>query len=171
MIYYKKLDLDHTDIAKKTLAYVSINKDKITSFWTNINFEDFSNHVPEILTFFKKLNITPRRVAITTAVSSVGIHRDDTSVPVRINIPILNCKGSQTKFWKTSVEPTQLFLPNGVPYLYIDEKDCELKETLELDASTLLRIKEPHSVCVGDQVPRISLTIEFNENIEYLLND
>jgi hypothetical protein len=171
MIYYKKLELDHTLVAKKSLAYISANKHKITNFWTNVNFNEFINHVPELLTFFKEVNLTPRRVAITAAITDIGIHRDDTSVPVRINIPVLNCQGSQTKFWSTSVEPKLMFLTNGVPYRYLDETDCELMATLELDSPTVLRVKEPHSVYVGEKVPRISLTLEFEEDIEYLLND
>jgi hypothetical protein len=171
MKYYKKLELDHTLVAEKTLKYISVNKHKITDFWTNIDFNEFTNHVSELLPFFEKINLTPCRIAITTTLTDVGIHRDDTTVPLRINIPILNCKGSQTKFWKTSVEPTRLFLANGVPYLYIDKKNCELMETVELDTPTVLRIKEPHSISVGENVPRISLTIGFLEDIEYLLND
>jgi len=171
MKYYKKLELDHTLVAEKTLKYISVNKHKIRNFWANINFNEFINHVPELLTVFKEIDLTPRRVVLITTSINAEIHRDDTSVPLRINIPILNCKGSQTEFWKTSVEPTRIFLPNGVPYLYIDKKNCELMETFELDTPTVLLVKEPHSVSVGENVPRISLTVEFIEDIEYLLND
>jgi hypothetical protein len=171
MKYYKKLELDHTLVAKKTLEYISANKNKIKSFWTNIIFNEFVSCVPELLTVFKEIDLTPRRVALITTSINTEIHRDDAYVPLRINIPILNCKGSQTEFWKTSVKPTRIFLPNGVPYLYIDKKNCELVETFELDAPTVLRIKEPHSISVGENVPRISLTVEFVEDIEYLLND
>jgi hypothetical protein len=74
-------------------------------------------------------------------------------------------------FWSTSAEPELLFLDNGTPYRYLDEKDCKLETILELDRPTVLRVKEPHSVVVGKKVPRISLTIEFEEDIEYLLNN
>jgi hypothetical protein len=33
-----------------------------------------------------------------------------------------------------------------------------------------MRIGEPHSVHAGEKTPRISLTIEFKEDLEYLLN-
>lgn len=175
MIYYKKLELDHTLVAKKSLAYISANKHKIKTFWTNVNFEEFCIHVPEIKTMFAPLNITPKRVSLITAVTQdrvdPGIHRDHTSVPVRINVPILNCEHSQTKFWRTTAEPIVEFIPNtNIPYFYLKESDCELADTLVLDKPAVLRVSEPHSVHVGEKTPRLALTIEFNENIEYLLD-
>lgn len=177
MNYYKKLDLDHTVVAKKTLAYASIHKDKIKSFWTNINFENFCNNVPEIKTMFAPLNITPNRVSLITAVTpdpekfDIGIHRDHTNIPVRINVPILNCECSQTKFWRTNSEPIIEHIPGTIiPYFYLKESECELADILVLDKPTVIRVSEPHSVHVGEKVPRLALTIEFVENIEYLLD-
>lgn len=169
MMYYKKLDLEFSEVAKKTLEYAKINKDKITSFWTNVNYDDFVKHVPEITTMFESMNLHPKRVAFVVAVKDVGIHRDATTSTARINLPILNCEHSLTKFWKTMVEPTLLQLPNGVPYMFLDEIDCNLVEQVCLDKPTVLRITEPHSVHVGNKVPRISLTIEFFEDLTYLL--
>jgi hypothetical protein len=175
MLYYKKLDLDFDVVLKKTLSYASNNRDLIKTFWTHINFKDFIKHVPEITTMFSSLNITPIRVSLIVAKQNAGIHRDtyikDTPTPVaRINIPILNCQESETRFWSTSVEPKLEFLSNGTPYRYLDEKDCVLESVLNLDKPTVLRVTEPHSIVVGKKVPRISLTVEFEEDIEYLLN-
>jgi hypothetical protein len=174
MLYYKKLDIDATVVSKKTLDYVVSNRDTIKFFWNHLNFEKFIKNVPEITTMFSSLNITPIRVSLIVAKKGAGIHRDtyikDTPTPVaRINIPILNCQGSETRFWSTSVEPTLLFLDNGTPYRYLDEKDCVLESILHLDRPTVLRVTEPHSVVVGEKVPRISLTVEFKEDIEHLL--
>lgn len=178
MIYYKKLDLEFSEVSKKTLAYAKLHKDKINSFWTNINFENFCKNVPEILTMFSPLNITPNRVSLITAVTpdpdkfDIGIHRDHTDIPVRINVPILNCECSQTKFWRTKSEPVIEYIPGTIiPYFYLKESDCELADILVLDKPTVIRISEPHSVHVGEKVPRLALTIEFEENIEYLLNE
>jgi hypothetical protein len=176
MLYYKKLDLDFDLVSKKTLDYVISNRDKITSFWNHLNLENFIKNVPEITRMFAPLNITPAYISLIVATQDAGIHRDTyikvTPTPVaRINIPILNCQGSETRFWSTSAEPELLFLDNGTPYRYLDEKDCKLETILELDRPTVLRVKEPHSVVVGKKVPRISLTIEFEEDIEYLLNN
>lgn len=176
MIYYKKLDLDFETVAQKTRAYASIHRDKIKTFWTNINFENFVKHVPEIVTMFKPLNITPSRVSLITAVTQdrldPGIHRDHSSIPVRINVPILNCEYSQTKFWKTTSEPTVDVIPGtDIPYFYLKEVDCQLVDILVLDQPAAIRVSEPHSVHVGEKVPRLALTIEFEEDIEYLLND
>jgi hypothetical protein len=176
MLYYKKLDLDIELLSKKTLSYASLHKDKIKSFWTNINLANFVEYVPEIVTTFATLNITPKRVSLITAVTQdrfdPGIHRDHTSIPVRINVPVLNCEYSQTKFWRTTSEPIVEFIPGtDIPYFYLKESDCELADTLVLDKPTVLRVSEPHSVHVGEKTPRLALTIEFEEDIEYLLND
>jgi hypothetical protein len=170
MKYYKKLDLDHTIVTKKTLEYATLHKDKIKSFWTDLNFYDFSVHVPEITTMFSSLNINPNHVSLTTTITSGHIHRDYTTSMARINIPILNCEYSQTKFWRTFAEPAFSKLENNVPYLHLNESDCELADILVLNKATVLRVTEPHSVHVGPRVPRISLTINFKENIEYLLD-
>ena len=176
MKYYKKLDLDHTLVAKKTLAYASLHKDKIKSFWTNINITEFVKQIPEIITLFEPLNITPTRISLITAVTKErtdpGIHRDYTDVPIRINVPVLNCEYSQTKFWRTTSEPTVINIPGtNIPYFYLKDSECEIADTLVLDKPTVLRIIEPHSVHVGEKSPRLALTIEFKEDIEYLLND
>jgi len=176
MIYYKKLDLEFSEVAKKTLAYVRLHKDKVKSFWTNVNFEEFSIHVPEILTMFAPLNITPIRVSIIATLSEVAIHRDnhiEGNIPTptaRINIPILNCYESETRFWSTTAEPKLVFLDNGTPYLYLETADCKLEDVLQLDRATVLRVIEPHSVHPGPKSPRISLTVQFREDIEYLLD-
>ena len=170
MKYYKKLDLDHSIVTKKTLEYVTLHKDKIKSFWTDLNYYDFIRHVPEITTLFSKLNIHPNQVSLVTSVNGGHIHRDHTDSIARINIPVLNCEYSETKFWKTSAEPVLSTLENNVPYLHLNESDCELMDVLVLDRATVLRVTEPHSVHVGSQIPRISLTVNFKENIEYVLD-
>ena len=43
MKYYKKLNLDHNIVAKKTLEYTKANRDKIKTSWTNFNFEPLKN--------------------------------------------------------------------------------------------------------------------------------
>ena len=176
MKYYKKLDLDHTTVVKKSLAYASLHKDKIKSFWTSINTTEFVKHIPEIETLFEPLNITPFRIYLITVLgqeqSKKEIHRDYTDIPFRINVPIINCEYSQTKFWKTSSEPVIEFVQGTtVPYYYFNESECELADILVLDKPTVLRVTEPHSVHVGEKTPRLALTIEFKEDIEYLLND
>jgi hypothetical protein len=172
MNYYKTLDLDFEIPRKKILTFVRDRKDKITSFWTNLNSQKFFEEIPEIFDLFKPLNITPTRAAIITAVQNVGIHRDDTNKPIRINVPIYNTKGSKTLFWKSNASIKREFLDNGVPYLPLSEDDCTLADQLELIKPAVLRITEPHSVVVNPAaIPRIVCTFEFKEDIEFLLED
>ncbi len=173
MRYYRYIeDLEYNTTRLEVIEYIKIHKGKINSFWTNIDFQDFCKFVPSILTVFNPLNLTVKRVAFTAAVKDIGIHRDKSESVARINLPIINCEHSITKFWKTETEPTLLHLPNGVPYLFLDEKDCTLVDSICLNKPAVLRIAEPHSIHVQiDKIPRISLTVEFHENIEHLLND
>jgi len=174
MIYYKKLDLDHQIVSKKTLSYIQANRSKFKAFWTWLDFDNFVSHVPEVVSMFAPLNITPRVASIiivANRLSNPVIHRDHTEVPIRINIPILNCECSQTKFWKTTLDPIIEYVPGTkIPYLSLTDSECELADTLVLDCPTVMRIGEPHSVHPGEKTPRISLTIEFYEDIEHLLN-
>jgi hypothetical protein len=172
MKYYKYLDLDFLDVSEKLKTYTINNKDKIQGFWTYLDTPKMLYLFPEIQKMFDPLNIKIKRLSLITAtVSSTenGIHRDHTDCNVRINIPILNCAGSITNFYKSDAEPVKLLLPNGVPYYQIEYNKCTLVDSFCLDRPAAIRVTEPHQVIVGTTVPRISCTIEFEENIDYLL--
>jgi hypothetical protein len=172
MKYYKYLDLDFLSVAEKLKTYVLDNKDQIQGFWTRLDTPKILLLFPEVQKMFDPMNIRIKRISVVTVdLSNTGIHRDDTNCNVRINIPILNCATSFTNFYKTDADPIQKFTPNGTPYLQIENSKCILVDSFCLDRPAAIRVTEPHQVIVNsDYVPRIALTIEFIENIDYLLD-
>ena len=173
MKYYRYLDLDYTVACEKLKKYAIENASKIKSFWTYLDAPKIIKLFPEVQSMFDPLNINIKKISlITTSNTSIknGIHRDDTDCNVRINLPIMNCEKSITNFYESNAEPTKLFLPNGVPYLQIDHNLCKLVDSICLDRPAALRIKEPHQVVTFENSKRISCTVEFFENIDYLLD-
>jgi hypothetical protein len=172
MRYYKYLDLDFLSVAEKLKMYILDNKDQIQGFWTPLDTLKILLLFPEVQKMFDHMNIRIKRISVVTVdPSSNGIHRDDTKCNVRINIPILNCAASVTNFYKTNADPIRKFTPSGSPYLQIENSKCILVDSFCLDRPAALRVTEPHQVIVNsDYVPRIALTIEFIENIDYLLD-
>ena len=172
MKYYKYLDLDFLSVAEKLKTYILDNKDQIEGFWTRLDTPRILLLFPEIQKMFDPMNIKIKRISVVNVdPSRNGIHRDDTNCNVRINIPILNCDSSVTNFYKTDAEPIKLFTPNGTPYLQIDNSQCVLVDSFCLNKPAALRVTEPHQVVANpDYSPRIACTIEFVENIDYLLD-
>lgn len=172
MRFYKYLDLDFLPVAEKLKSYILDNKDQIQGFWTRLDTPRILLLFPEVQKMFDPMNIKIKRISVVTVdPSNTGIHRDDTDCNVRINIPILNCNSSVTNFYKTDADPIQKFTPNGTPYLQIENSKCILVDSFCLDRPAALRVTEPHQVIVNpDYSPRIACTIEFVENIDYLLD-
>ena len=100
---------------------------------------------------------------------------------MRINIPILNCDNSATHFFRPKSEEIRerkiqkLSVASktnnaGEDFFHYDHSEVELVDQLKLTKPTILRIKEPHAVAVlRDASPRLSLTVEFIEDLTPLL--
>lgn len=72
---------------------------------------------------------------------------------------------------KDSISSTQGKLKNaGADFMHYKHNEVVLVDQLRLVKPTILRIKEPHAVAVlKNATPRLSLTIDFKENLEHLL--
>ena len=174
MKYYRYLDLDHTDVCEKLKKYVIENIGITENFWMFLDTTKILNTFPEIQVMFNPLNITIKQISlVTTRNTSIkdDIHIDHADCNVRINIPIMNCERSVTNFYSSNTASQKLSLNTDVSYYQFNYNDCRLMETFCLDRPAALKIREPHQVIANKQcLPRISCTIEFFENIEYLLD-
>jgi hypothetical protein len=177
MNYFKYANVDtvlEKNVSKKLLDYVNSDSYSDKGFWTNVNTQDVLNKVPELVELFKPLRINIKRIAFVTAIDKVGdIHIDDpkTAPVIRINIPVLNCEQTSTNFYISSKPANETRLPSGIYYYKWSEKDCTLVASTCVDRSTLIRTNELHQVCIhSDNMPRITCTIEFYEDLEYLMN-
>lgn len=171
MIYYKEFDLPYVDIVqKKTLDYIKqhthILTQELNYNWYPLDFEKFSNIVPEIYDPFKPLNLIPNKVAlyVVQRIEKSYIHIDDFHQKARINFPILNCAGSFTNFY-TDAKVVKFFNEtNSVSnFKVINPSECVCIDRIEITKPVLLRVSEPHKVEVqaGNLLPRITLTIGF----------
>jgi hypothetical protein len=177
MNYFKYVDVDSTLeklVTKKLLHYVHSNKYFTKGFWTNADTEDVLSKIPELIQLYKSLGINIKRISFVTALDKVGdIHIDDpkTAPAIRINIPVLNCENTSTNFYVTNKPAIETRLPSGIYYYKWLEQDCKLVASTCIDKSTLIRTNELHQVCIHtDNMPRITCTIEFYENLEHLMN-
>jgi hypothetical protein len=174
MKYYQYLDLDYKVAAEKLKLYYLEEADNIKSFWNPLNTIKILQMIPEIQYMFNPLKIKIKHIhLIKTDNTSIcdGIHRDDTTCNVRINLPIMNCDEAVTNFYTSGTEPIKKFLINGGPYYYLKLSDCKLVDSMCLHMPAALRVKEFHQVVANKQfLPRVSCTIEFYENIDYLLD-
>lgn len=173
MRYYKYLDLDFLPVAEKFKTYALDKRVPLGGSWVNLNTEEVLGLFPEIQKMFDPMGITVSRISLITVNNEqTVIHRDYTNKNVRINVPILNCAESVTNFYTTDIDPIRKFTPVGVPYWYYESDKCKLVDSFSLNRPAVLRVNELHQVVTNvSYLPRMSITIEFTEDIDYLLED
>jgi EAL domain-containing protein (putative c-di-GMP-specific phosphodiesterase class I) len=177
MIYYRYLDLDYKNSANKLLQYIQEHRPdllkKDTSFWKDVDTYDVLTKIPELPRMFESLNISIKFVAFFVSFDPIiNIHIDTDCAKARINLPILNCENTETRFYTAPKDSIQLtFQRNGVLYYKIDPAKCEWVDQFYLTQPVVFRNNEPHNIVSNNPLtPRISCTIGFNEDISHLLN-
>jgi len=180
MKYFKYLpDLNWRPVSKKLKWYVLEHDKTILAFdkprnmWQNADKKSLLQHVPELLEMVRPLKLTIRYLAffVTTTVDN-AIHYDDTPIDYRINLPVLNCETTETRFYTTNSSPIHKTQANGSPYYYYAPENCVHVDSYCLTCPVVLRVDALHQVIHDPiNIPRISFTIAFNEDISYLLND
>lgn len=177
MRYYKYLDINWQPVAEKIKNYITSERTEfltplMSSSWRNLNVSEMLAVVPELRELFAPLGLTIHHMAFFVSDYAVGtIHIDhDMHSNCRINIPILNCENTETRFYKTLVEPIKVLQANGVPLLKLDPSKCVHVDQFYLTQAVVFRNDQPHQVVSNNpNRPRISCTIGFNEDIEHLL--
>jgi hypothetical protein len=178
MKYFKYLDLEYKNVADKLLAYIYDNADTIlyshNYAWKEVDTADVLNKVPELIEMFTPLSLNIKYLAFSiTKVSHGSIHIDnDKFSKCRINIPLLNCDKSETKFFTVDESPTLVVQPSGITLLKVNPDRCVHVNQYYLTQPVVFRNSEPHQVVsYNENQPRIICTIGFHEDIEYLLTD
>ena len=180
MKYYKEIDIDDFEIiVAKTLIYIkkytSLTKVPVRYNWHQLTFDDFVLHIPELKTAFLKFGLTPNFVALYIVYNNktTAIHKDAYSNLARINLPILNSEGTYTNFYKNVVFQKYVHPVTGIPSYNVINDDYELVDRVEIKKATLFRVLEAHKVDVpdGNPLPRITLTIGFDKDPVFLLED
>jgi hypothetical protein len=178
MKYYKYLDLDFKPVAVKLKDYIDKHSELFlvnqkTSSWKSIDLDDVLKEIPELLVMLAPLNLTIKYAAFFVSDYPIGtLHMDhDIHSSCRIIMPVLNCENTETRFFVTTGEPIKVLQPNGIPLLKLDPATCTRVDQYYLDRALVFRNNCPHQVVSNNpSTPRISFTMGFVENIEYLLD-
>jgi hypothetical protein len=173
MKYYSYLDIDWKPVAEKIKLFLE-KRPELTAqgqgAWVAAP-RAIIQEVPEIISMFKPLGLDIAMIGFFITHYQVGsIHTDGTTVPIRINFPILNCENTETKFYRVTgpfKEQSQL---NGNGYVQYHPDHCELVDSFKLDKAVAMRVLEPHQVVsYTENLPRISCTVAFKQDLTHLL--
>ena len=118
---------------------------------------------------FEEINLTVQTMSFITLNTQFGqIHSDQTKYSSRINIPVLNCENTETKFFKSDSQ-FHMVKWNEVAIPSFNAEECIQVDSFCLSKPTVLRVNEIHQICSYNvNLPRVSCTVGFVEDIEYL---
>ena len=179
MIYFKEIDIDNLEtIQKKCLNYITtqetVYKKLKPASWYVLNLEELTASCPELQESFSKINLDINYVAAIVMMNEkdIRVHTDNWYQEARINIPLLNCENTFTKFY-SNIKTQELHNPSTglISKTVVNLDEIVYEGGLELRKATVLRGNEGHHITVPstNPVPRISLTIGFVQDPVYLL--
>jgi len=198
MNYAKYIDLpDWKTLQSQLLEFREKHSNK-EKFWWSHSSKEMEDHLPDLVKAFKSIGLTARQMIFFTNLNNdieiddpldmrcVFIHTDrpdnpesryDYAMPVftdfettnAINIPLLNCDGSTTLFYKLKDERAE-----DVYYKVIDcgghsKNNTEEAYRFELNKPAVIRINVPHAVWNPNEGPRVVATFRFYESTDHLL--
>jgi hypothetical protein len=182
MQYYKKIEIDYFDeIITDTLKYLKEQKPdiynkKIEATYYVLDLNEFKQHCPKLDLGFARYDLICNFAAVLVMhkTSDVRLHIDTYSMgKARINIPILNTLNTFTRFF-TGGEFTEITNPltNITALRLTGPKGLQYVDKVEIDQTTVIRVNEPHDILkINKEIPRITLTLGFNKDPVFLLED
>ena len=186
MKYWQIVDAgDFEKYSINLLKYFYLNRNhfnSINSFWNAFkpeHYEKYVNDNPDFKEGIEKFGpINEIALLILTSDSST-LHEDHRSglnkyVKARLNIPVINCKGSYTCFFELTREQYEMAAWNAGMTIYWPHSirnTVKPVSTVELIQPTILRTSSPHTVfCTDCKFPRISMTISFKNDLVEVLD-
>ncbi len=179
MQYWKYIDIEYTDIIiKKTYEFIQnctdhLDKSKYKGPFINLPHMQFIEYVPEINLAFKPYGLffEDANIFLMWDNRDCVPHKDYTDSIARVNLPILNCEGTKTIFYK-NLKSKRLILPTGAPFYMTMNSDYEKVTEVEMTRPTIVRISEGHTVIMNEsKFPRITLTLSFTPDVGLLLDN
>lgn len=126
--------------------------------------------MPKLSHIFLPLNINIKNIALFVMYSDEHgiLHSDNVVENYRINIPVINCEGSKTEYYEVS---DSIYYQNSFYKIKLPAPESKIKflDQFELTCPTVMSVNNFHKILLGKNVPRISLTISFYEDISFLL--
>jgi hypothetical protein len=184
MKYYKKIEIDYyDDIVADTLSYLKNQKPdiynrKIDATYYVLDLDEFKKFCPKLDLGFARYDLICNYAVafVMHKTSDVKIHIDNyrnKNVNARINIPILNTHNTFTTFYTGGI-----FTPITNPLTKITAlrltgiDELKLVDKVEIDKPTVIRVNEPHNIHkLNSEIPRITLTLGFDKDPVFLLED
>lgn len=176
MKYYRYLDLNWQPVAEQLKNYfLTKNPEFIANngqgSW-RLAPGELQSDIPELREMFSSIGLSILFVGFfVTFKNESSIHIDNDDKPLRINFPVLNCENTETRFFKlkeTNYDTRSQ--TNGLTYKLLDADSCVFVDKFELTQAVVMRVLEPHQVVVNSKTfPRVSCTVQFNEDISHLL--
>jgi hypothetical protein len=178
MKYYKYIDLDWKPARDKILEVLKeeptlFSHAKVHTVGSWVDLTEKFYHIPEIHNMFRPFNLDISIIAFYVSYHNSSIHIDSAPDYIsRIIFPILNCDNTETKFFEKLEEPVKLTQPNGEIFYRLDPLKCKHVDSFFLTQPVAFRVLEPHQVCIYHlNRPRISCIIEFQQDINYLIDE
>lgn len=182
MKYYKKIDIDfYDDIVADTLKYLKEQKPdiynkKIAATYYVLDLDEFKQHCPKLDLGFAKYDLICNFAVafVMHKTSDVKLHIDRYSMgKARINVPILNTHNTFTRFYTGgSFTPVTNPLTNITALRLTGIDGLTLVDKVEIDKATVMLVNEPHDILkLNSEFPRITLTLGFNKDPAFLLED
>lgn len=195
MRYYREIELDNFNtIQEKLLRYshtVLENKTiETVGFYPIYKHQKLLSEIPELQNAFDEYNLKIKTIAFYISnkptidyvpadqpLKNVAhnvknpIHVDVSVHKARINLPILNTKGTYTRFFTNCKLKPWANPFTGTPFIIVTNRDYVEVDSIEIVNPTVVRITEPHIVQIyeGSVLPRITLTLGFETDPAYLL--
>jgi hypothetical protein len=165
-------------VAEAVLEWTNKNTDFCTNKkyrgWVSIDTRRLINEVPEINELFESAGFKITNISFflrnDTVISPPHSHVNDNLA--RINIPILNCKGTFTKFYESLEYQKIIYNKQGAPLSQLSSLE-NIKEiaSCEISVPTVLSVNTLHSVIIppGSMLPRITISVKVSPDPIYLL--
>ena len=182
MNYYKKIEIDYFDeIVSDTLTYLKEHKPdiynkRIHATYYVLDLNEFKKHCPKLDLGFARYDLICNFAVafVMHKTSDVRLHIDSYSMgKARINLPILNTQNTFTRFYTGGVfTPWTNPLTNITSFGLTGIDGLKLVDKVEIDKATVMLVNEPHNILkLNSEIPRITLTLGFNKDPVFLLED
>lgn len=174
---YKKIYIhNNLEIQNELLNYLrfhtKILEDNTIGF-IPLSTDHVIHNCPLVTTFFKNIDLKPIKFNLYKTIKNGDsmVHIDTFEYHARVNIPILNCNYSVTKFFKARPK-TVIEQKNKLPFILCDQHSAIEIEEFVLDMPTVFKVTSPHQVIMNDNYsPRISLTVKCDPDPIFLLRN
>lgn len=182
MKYYKKIEIDYyEDIIADTLSYLKNQKPDIynrtiDATYYALDLDEFKKFCPKLDLGFARYGIVCNYAVafVMKHSSNVPIHIDNYALgDARINLPILNTKGTSTVYYTGGVFQEIVNPVTKITALRLKSVEgLKRVDSVEIDQATVIRVNEPHNIIMNlNNVPRITLTLGFDKDPVFLLED